>query len=100
MKVRIESMGSGGNMSKHTVLDRTALPRRGRLMLGLMALLALLGVAPASASEADLLLPDLASQSFLGLNGHNLLLGGARRCAVGPLFRAVVDRPAHNTPRH
>jgi len=43
-------------MSKHTVLDRTAPTRRGRLMLGLMALLALLGVAPASASEADLLL--------------------------------------------
>ena len=53
-------------MSKHTVLDRTAPPRRGRLLLALAALLALFGVAPASASEADLLLPDLASQSFRG----------------------------------
>src|SRR6202163_59977 len=100
MKVRIESMGSGGNMSKHTVLDRTALPRRGRLMLGLMALLALLGVAPASASEADLLLPDLASQSFLGLNGHNLLLGGLVVCALGMLFGLVMYVQLKNMPVH
>jgi K(+)-stimulated pyrophosphate-energized sodium pump len=87
-------------MSKHTVLDRTALPRRGRLMLGLMALLALLGVAPASASEADLLLPDLASQSFLGLNGHNLLLGGLVVCALGMLFGLVMYVQLKNMPVH
>src|ERR1700681_816405 len=100
MKVRIESMGSGGNMSKHTVLDRTALPRRGRLMLGLMALFALRGGAPASASEADLLLPDLASQSFLGLNGHNLLLGGLVVCALGMLFGLVMYVQLKNMPVH
>jgi len=87
-------------MSKHTVLDRTAPTRRGRLMLGLMALLALLGVAPASASEADLLLPDLASQSFFGINGHNLLLGGLVVCVLGMLFGLVMYVQLKNMPVH
>jgi K(+)-stimulated pyrophosphate-energized sodium pump len=87
-------------MSKHTVLDRTAPTRRGRLMLGLVALLALLGVAPASASEADLLLPDLASQSFFGINGHNLLLGGLVVCGLGMLFGLVMYVQLKNMPVH
>jgi K(+)-stimulated pyrophosphate-energized sodium pump len=87
-------------MSKHTVLDRTAPTRRGRLMLGLMALLALLGVAPASASEADLLLPDLASQSFFGINGHNLLLGGLVVCVLGMLFGLVMYVQLKNMAVH
>ncbi|MFY9822170.1 MAG: hypothetical protein WAM82_12365, partial [Thermoanaerobaculia bacterium] len=77
-------------MSKTNVLDRPAPTRRGRLMLGLAALLALLGVAPASASEADLLLPDLASQSFFGFDGHTLLLGGLFVCVLGMLFGLVM----------
>jgi len=87
-------------MSKHTVLDRTAPTRRGRLMLGLMALLALLGVAPASASEADLLLPDLASRSFFGLDGHSLLLGGLVVCVLGMLFGLVMYVQLKNMPVH
>jgi K(+)-stimulated pyrophosphate-energized sodium pump len=69
-------------------------------MLGLMALLALLGVAPASASEADLLLPDLASRSFFGLDGHSLLLGGLVVCALGMLFGLVMYVQLKNMPVH
>jgi K(+)-stimulated pyrophosphate-energized sodium pump len=87
-------------MSKHTVLDRTAPTRKGRLMLGLAALLALLGVAPASASEADLLLPDLASRSFFGINGHSLLLGGLVVCVLGMLFGLVMYVQLKNMPVH
>ncbi|HEX4965151.1 MAG TPA: sodium-translocating pyrophosphatase [Thermoanaerobaculia bacterium] len=87
-------------MSKHTVLDRTAPPRRGRLLLALAALLALFGVAPASASEADLLLPDLASQSFFGINGHSLLLGGIAVCVLGLLFGLVMYVQLKNMPVH
>ncbi len=87
-------------MSKHNVLDRTAPSRKGRLMLGLMALLALLGVAPASASEADLLLPDLASRSFFGLDGHSLLLGGLVVCVLGMLFGLMMYVQLKNMPVH
>ncbi len=87
-------------MSKHTVLDRPAPARRGRLLLGLIALLALFGVAPASASEADLLLPDLASQSFFGINGHSLLLGGLFVCLLGMLFGLVIYTQLKNMPVH
>jgi K(+)-stimulated pyrophosphate-energized sodium pump len=65
-----------------------------------MALLALFGVAPASASEADLLLPDLASQSFLGINGHSLLLGGIFVCILGLLFGVVMYIQLKNMPVH
>ncbi|HEV7504255.1 MAG TPA: sodium-translocating pyrophosphatase [Thermoanaerobaculia bacterium] len=69
-------------------------------MLGLMALLALLGVAPASASEADLLLPDLASRSFFGFDGHSLLLGGLVVCVLGMLFGLVMYVQLKNMPVH
>jgi K(+)-stimulated pyrophosphate-energized sodium pump len=87
-------------MSKHTVLDRTAPTRKGGLMLALAALLALLGVAPASASEADLLLPDLASRSFFGFDGHSLLLGGLVVCVLGMLFGLVMYVQLKNMPVH
>ncbi len=83
-----------------TVLDRPAPARRGRLLLGLAALLALFGVAPASASEADLLLPDLASRSFFGFDGHTLLLGGLVVCVLGMLFGLVIYTQLKNLPVH
>ena len=43
-----------------------------------------------AASEADLIIPDLSSQSFLGTDGHTLLLGGLVVCVLGLLFGIVT----------
>src|SRR5215216_4437014 len=69
-------------------------------VLGLAALWALLTATPASASEADLLLPDLASRSFFGINGHNLLLGGILVCGLGMLFGLIMYVQLKNLPVH
>ncbi|MCE9624092.1 MAG: sodium/proton-translocating pyrophosphatase, partial [Deltaproteobacteria bacterium] len=62
-----------------------------RPMFALLAFFALmLSAGVGHASEAELLLPDLSSVSFLGINGHNLLLSGLGVCALGLLFGLVV----------
>jgi K(+)-stimulated pyrophosphate-energized sodium pump len=72
-----------------------------RLLPGLAALAALFfAAAPASASEADLLLPDLGSVNFLGFSGHNLLLGGLVVCVLGMLFGLVTYVQLKNLPVH
>ena len=38
--------------------------------------------------EANLVLPDLSTVSFLGIDGHTLLLAGLVVCALGLLFGA------------
>ncbi len=61
-----------------------------RLFLPLMALLATAGLA--RAGEADLILPNLASEPFSrlgGLNGRQILLIGIAICFFGLLFGAV-----------
>ena len=53
--------------------------------LALMAALAIVAsAAPTFASEAELILPDLASVSFLGMTGRTLLFLGLFVCAAGP----------------
>ncbi len=75
--------------------------RRKGLLLGLVAVaLAAFTAAPASASEADLQLPDLSSVSFLGINGHNLLLYGLLVCIAGLLFGLVNYVQLKNLPVH
>ncbi|MBF0532820.1 MAG: sodium-translocating pyrophosphatase [Candidatus Omnitrophica bacterium] len=61
-----------------------------------MALTASIGFA----SEADLLVPNLASQQFLGMNGHTLLLWGLLVCVFGFLFGikqfiSIMQMPVH-----
>ncbi|MGZ8833769.1 MAG: sodium-translocating pyrophosphatase, partial [Thermoanaerobaculia bacterium] len=51
-------------------------------------------------TEANLVLPDLRSVSFLGINGHNLLLGGLVVCAFGMLFGMVMYSQLKNLPVH
>ncbi|HSQ14990.1 MAG TPA: sodium/proton-translocating pyrophosphatase, partial [Candidatus Binatia bacterium] len=66
-----------------------------------MAALVLVFLATASnASEADLIIPDLAKQSFLGVNGHNLLLGGLVICVLGIAFSLVQFSQIRNLPVH
>jgi K(+)-stimulated pyrophosphate-energized sodium pump len=70
--------------------------------LGLMALFAILTATPASASEADLVLPDLANPNitFFGMTGHNLLLGGLGVCVLGLLFGLMMYVQLKNMPVH
>ena len=49
---------------------------RSLIQASAAALLVLVGVSTAAASEADLVLPDLSSESFLGMNGRVLLMIG------------------------
>src|SRR3954463_13585634 len=87
-------------MSAYSSADRRGPTLVRRLLPGLAALAALLFAAPASASEADLLLPELGSVNFLGFSGHNLLLGGLLVCVLGMLFGLVTYVQLKNLPVH
>ncbi|MDO8806310.1 MAG: sodium-translocating pyrophosphatase [Elusimicrobiota bacterium] len=60
----------------------------------------LMASAPAFASEAELMIPDLSSVSFLGMTGHNLLLGGLVICVLGMLFGILQSMQISNLPVH
>jgi K(+)-stimulated pyrophosphate-energized sodium pump len=59
----------------------------------------LTSLLPAS-GEANLILPDLASESFLGMTGHNLLLAGIVVCVAGLIFGLVVAKQLKALPVH
>jgi K(+)-stimulated pyrophosphate-energized sodium pump len=74
------------------------LRRLGSRLAGLLAF-SIAGVA--SASEADLLLPDLGSVRFLGgTSGRNLLLGGLLICVFGLCFGVFQLMRLRNLPVH
>ncbi|KAB2968492.1 MAG: sodium-translocating pyrophosphatase [Thermoanaerobaculia bacterium] len=74
---------------------------RSQLAPALVALAgAVLGAAPASASEAELVLPDLGSVSFFGLPGDTLLLFGLAVCVLGMVFGLVMYTKLKNLPVH
>ncbi len=50
--------------------------------------------------EASLVLPDLSSQSFLGVNGHALLMIGLLFCVGGLLFGLGIYVQLKNLPVH
>jgi K(+)-stimulated pyrophosphate-energized sodium pump len=83
-----------------TLLARTGLIMRRLPVLGLMALLAVLTTTPAFASEAELVLPDLGSETFFGINGHDLLLAGLVVCVLGLLFGVFMYVQLKNLPVH
>src|SRR5436309_4974529 len=89
-------------MSNPRPLARIGLSLRRLPTLGLMALFAILTATPASASEADLVLPDLSNPdvTFFGMTGHNLLLGGLAVCVLGLLFGLVMYTQLKNMPVH
>ncbi|WP_437962853.1 sodium-translocating pyrophosphatase (plasmid) [Sorangium sp. So ce119] len=70
------------------------------LLAGLAALALLLSGGLASASESDLVLPDLSSQSFGGVDGRTLLLGGIGVCALGFVFGIVIFSQLNKLPVH
>jgi K(+)-stimulated pyrophosphate-energized sodium pump len=53
-----------------------------------------------TAGEANLILPDLGSETFLGMTGHNLLLAGIVVCIAGLAFGLVVARQLKALPVH
>ena len=50
--------------------------------------------------EANLVLPDLGSVSFLGVNGRSLLMGGLAISMLGLVFGLVIYRNLKNMPVH
>src|SRR5438552_13919305 len=67
---------------------RRALPVLAALMTILFTVPAFAqgDAAPHAGGEADLVVPDLASVSFFGMTGHNLLLGGIFISVLGMGF--------------
>src|SRR5258708_31342472 len=67
-------------------------------------MLTLLGAASAFADEAggeaNLKLPDLSSVSFLGIDGHKLLLFGIVICIFGLGFGLALYSHLKNLPVH
>jgi K(+)-stimulated pyrophosphate-energized sodium pump len=51
-------------------------------------------------SEIDLVIPDLAQVSFLGIDGHTLLLFGLGVCVLGLIFGLVIYGQLKNLPVH
>jgi K(+)-stimulated pyrophosphate-energized sodium pump len=87
-------------MSIHCLLDRASRARKSLLLLLFIGALSLLGAMPASASEADLVLPDLGSESFLGFSGRALLIGGLFVCFGGVIFGMIMYTRLKNLPVH
>src|SRR5712692_9612577 len=56
--------------------------------------------AEAGGGEANLKLPDLSSVSFLGVDGHTLLLFGILFCVLGLAFGLVIYTRLKNLPVH
>src|ERR671924_1502810 len=71
---------------------------------GAAAALALLATSTARADEAggeaNLKLPDLSQVSFLGMDGHKLLLFGILFCLFGLTFGLVIYTRLKNLPVH
>jgi K(+)-stimulated pyrophosphate-energized sodium pump len=63
-------------------------------------LLVLFAAPWASASEADLIIPDLQNVSFLGMTGWWLLFWGIFVCVGGMVFGAVMYQNLKNLPVH
>lgn len=74
------------------------------VLLSIIGAISTIGMAisatTASASEADLILPDLKGVEFFGISGHNLLLLGLFICILGVLFGFFMMRQLRNLPVH
>ncbi len=55
---------------------------------------------PARADEASMVLPDLSSVSFLGLDGRTLLMAGLAVCVLGLGFGLVIFAQVKKLPAH
>jgi K(+)-stimulated pyrophosphate-energized sodium pump len=55
---------------------------------------------PHRGGEANLVLPDLSAVTFLGFDGHTLLLAGILVCALGLLFGMIIYGQLKSLPVH
>src|SRR4029077_14802863 len=76
---------------------RKILTAAGVLFVGATAAMA---ESHEAGGEANLKLPDLSKVTFLGVNGHKLLLFGLLICFLGLLFGLVIYRRLKNLPVH
>ena len=78
--------------------------RQFKTVVALMALLlptvAFAQGEQGASGEASLKLPDLSSVSFMGINGHSLLMIGLLFCVGGLLFGLVIFTQLKNLPVH
>jgi K(+)-stimulated pyrophosphate-energized sodium pump len=70
------------------------------MFAALLAAAAALRATAAWASEAELKIPNLGSVSFLGIDGHSLLLFGLIVCLGGMVFGLVQYVQIRNLPVH
>jgi K(+)-stimulated pyrophosphate-energized sodium pump len=87
-------------MTTFASLVRPARAAWGRASAFLLALAALLAAGVARADESELLLPDLGSVMFLGMNGRTLLMGGILVCLAGLAFGLAMYGKLKNLPVH
>jgi K(+)-stimulated pyrophosphate-energized sodium pump len=86
--------------------ENTIMPLRRVLLLVTTFLLSIVAAVPAFAQkdtggEANLILPDLRSVTFLnGVNGANLLMGGLVVAGLGLVFGLVIYTKLRNMPVH
>jgi K(+)-stimulated pyrophosphate-energized sodium pump len=55
---------------------------------------------PPVGGEANLVLPDLGTVDFVGVNGRTLLMGGLAICLLGLVFGLVIYTQLKNLPVH
>ncbi|HUN63835.1 MAG TPA: sodium-translocating pyrophosphatase [Candidatus Sulfotelmatobacter sp.] len=70
------------------------------LAVSLFAGLRLFAAPGEVGGEANLKLPDLSSVSFLGMDGHRLLLFGIGICILGLVFGMIIFNRLKNMPVH
>jgi K(+)-stimulated pyrophosphate-energized sodium pump len=80
-------------VARFSAIARKLFPAMATLFLLLLA-------TAANASEAELVIPDLAKESFLGMTGHSLLLWGLLICVLGIGFSLVQFAQIRNLPVH
>jgi K(+)-stimulated pyrophosphate-energized sodium pump len=88
--------------ASQTLRAATGLAKKSLLVFMLLSIGTIAAVAqPGEAGgEASLKVPDLSSVSFLGLNGHNLLLIGIAFCVFGLLFGMTIYMRLKHLPVH
>ncbi len=69
-------------------------------MLALAAAALLCPTSAFAKTEADMILPDLRTQYFFGINGHNLLTLGLAIAALGIVFGLVIYVQLKKLPVH